>query len=210
MLDNLAREARVEPVGLALERRPGEQLGGHSDTDGALRRGDLIISGGENVWPDRVEHEVGPERRRATPPDDASREDVDYLLRTANYFFPAAKLTSEDVVCAWAGIRPLVAGRFGADPSAGPGATSGRLGVPERRESNSPRLEIEFDCIRKMREWMIGQGITSEDELSKLEREMIAVAVASYILLEQPIRQRRFLRGTAGLVAGPVIVHTLA
>ena len=53
-------------------------------------------------------------------PDDvrASREDVDYLLRTANYFFPAAKLTSEDVVCAWAGIRPLVAGRFGADPSA--------------------------------------------------------------------------------------------
>ena len=53
-------------------------------------------------------------------PDDvrASRTDVDYLLRTANHFFPAAKLTSEDVVCAWAGIRPLVAGRFGADPSA--------------------------------------------------------------------------------------------
>jgi glycerol-3-phosphate dehydrogenase len=53
-------------------------------------------------------------------PDDvrASRDDVDYLLRTANHFFPSAKLTSEDVVCAWAGIRPLVAGRFGADPSA--------------------------------------------------------------------------------------------
>ena len=53
-------------------------------------------------------------------PDDvrASRDDVDYLLRTANHFFPAAKLTSEDVVCAWAGIRPLVAGRFGTDPSA--------------------------------------------------------------------------------------------
>ena len=53
-------------------------------------------------------------------PDDvrASRSDVDYLLQTANHFFPAAQLTSEDVVCAWAGIRPLVAGRFGADPSA--------------------------------------------------------------------------------------------
>jgi glycerol-3-phosphate dehydrogenase len=53
-------------------------------------------------------------------PDDvrASREDVDYLLRTANHFFPSARLTSEDVVCAWAGIRPLVAGRFGADASA--------------------------------------------------------------------------------------------
>ena len=35
----------------------------------------------------------------------------------------------------------------GADPSAGPGVTSGRSGVPERRESSSPRLEIDFDCI---------------------------------------------------------------
>jgi glycerol-3-phosphate dehydrogenase len=53
-------------------------------------------------------------------PDDvrASRDDVDYLLRTANHFFPAANLTAEDVVCAWAGIRPLVAGRFGTDASA--------------------------------------------------------------------------------------------
>ncbi|HVD06489.1 MAG TPA: glycerol-3-phosphate dehydrogenase [Gemmatimonadaceae bacterium] len=53
-------------------------------------------------------------------PDDvrASRDDVDYLLRTANHFFPAASLTAEDVVCAWAGIRPLVAGRFGTDAAA--------------------------------------------------------------------------------------------
>ena len=32
----LAREARVEPVGLALERRPGEQVGGHLKADRAL------------------------------------------------------------------------------------------------------------------------------------------------------------------------------
>jgi glycerol-3-phosphate dehydrogenase len=38
----------------------------------------------------------------------ASNEDVDYLLRTANDFFPAAKLTAVDVVSAWAGIRPLI------------------------------------------------------------------------------------------------------
>lgn len=31
--------------------------------------------------------------------------------------------------------------------------------------------EIEFDCLRKMREWMIGQGITSSEELDKIERE---------------------------------------
>ena len=50
-------------------------------------------------------------------PDDvrASRADVAYLLEAANYFFPEARLTAEDVVCAWAGIRPLVAGRFGTD-----------------------------------------------------------------------------------------------
>ncbi len=48
-------------------------------------------------------------------PDDvrASRADVDYLLRTANHFFPDARLVADDVVSAWAGIRPLVAGRFG-------------------------------------------------------------------------------------------------
>ena len=52
----------------------------------------------------------------ATPDDvRASRADVTYLLGAANHFFPAARLTADDVVCAWAGIRPLVAGRFGED-----------------------------------------------------------------------------------------------
>jgi hypothetical protein len=31
--------------------------------------------------------------------------------------------------------------------------------------------EIEFDCIRKMREWMIGQGIATAAELDGLEKE---------------------------------------
>jgi glycerol-3-phosphate dehydrogenase len=38
----------------------------------------------------------------------ATAEDVEYLLATANAFFPRAKLTPNDVVAAWAGIRPLV------------------------------------------------------------------------------------------------------
>ena len=44
-------------------------------------------------------------------PDDvrASTADVAYLLDAANSFFPAARLTSADVVSAWAGIRPLIA-----------------------------------------------------------------------------------------------------
>jgi glycerol-3-phosphate dehydrogenase len=55
------------------------------------------------------------------PIDDvrATRADVDYLLRSANEYFPAAQLQSTDVVAAWAGIRPLV-----ADGGADPGGTS--------------------------------------------------------------------------------------
>jgi glycerol-3-phosphate dehydrogenase len=46
----------------------------------------------------------------------ASVSDLDYLLASANGFFPDVHLTREDVVCAWAGIRPLVAsGYAGSD-----------------------------------------------------------------------------------------------
>lgn len=53
------------------------------------------------------------------PPDEvrASERDLAYLLDAANAFFPAAHLTREDVVSAWAGIRPLIAGGAAqADP----------------------------------------------------------------------------------------------
>jgi glycerol-3-phosphate dehydrogenase len=39
----------------------------------------------------------------------ASEADVAYLLDAANTFFPAANLHREDVIAAWAGIRPLAA-----------------------------------------------------------------------------------------------------
>jgi glycerol-3-phosphate dehydrogenase len=57
----------------------------------------------------------------AASPDDvrATIDDVQYLLDAANAFFPEAMLVPDDVVSAWAGIRPLV-------PSHGdaPGAAS--------------------------------------------------------------------------------------
>jgi glycerol-3-phosphate dehydrogenase len=46
----------------------------------------------------------------------AAPADITYLLRSANEYFPAAQLEPTDVVAAWAGIRPLVAGG-GAAPS---------------------------------------------------------------------------------------------
>jgi glycerol-3-phosphate dehydrogenase len=37
--------------------------------------------------------------------------DVDYLVRSANAYFPGAHLKPDDVVSAWAGIRPLASAR---------------------------------------------------------------------------------------------------
>lgn len=54
----------------------------------------------------------------ATPDDVRANEaDVAYLLAAANAFFPDARLTRQDVISAWAGIRPLMAaGVEDADP----------------------------------------------------------------------------------------------
>ena len=40
----------------------------------------------------------------------ATNDDIAYLLEAANYYVPTAGLEARDVVAAWAGIRPLVAG----------------------------------------------------------------------------------------------------
>jgi glycerol-3-phosphate dehydrogenase len=59
--------------------------------------------------------ERGPDAVRA------NAADVAYLLEAANAFFPAARLCADDVVSAWAGIRPLAAataGRAGAGTDA--------------------------------------------------------------------------------------------
>lgn len=53
-----------------------------------------------------------------TPDDVAPRpEDVTYLLRSANAYFPNAHLSDEDVIAAWAGLRPLLAAGRDVGPS---------------------------------------------------------------------------------------------
>lgn len=59
-----------------------------------------------------TETEAAPDEVRA------SSADVDYLLRSANAFFPEARLERGDVVAAWAGVRPLVASQYGAGTTA--------------------------------------------------------------------------------------------
>lgn len=58
-------------------------------------------------------------------PEDVSptADDVRYLLDSTNHLFPEARLTRDDVLSAWAGLRPLVA-MTDADEDAGEGDVS--------------------------------------------------------------------------------------
>ena len=64
-----------------------------------LPAGPQAIVGTTDTWTDESPETVH-----------ASIADVEYLLRSANAYFPRARLTREDVVSAWAGIRPLASG----------------------------------------------------------------------------------------------------
>lgn len=57
----------------------------------------------------------------------AAAEDVIYLLRSANAYYPEARLQPSDIVSTWAGLRPLLA----ADGSAGPSAVSREYRIVE-------------------------------------------------------------------------------
>jgi glycerol-3-phosphate dehydrogenase len=61
---------------------------------------------------DTAEESLDPDDVRATG------EDVVYLLRSVNALFPRARLTPDDVISTWAGIRPLVQSSRGDSLSA--------------------------------------------------------------------------------------------
>jgi glycerol-3-phosphate dehydrogenase len=61
-----------------------------------LPAGPETIIGTTDTWTDEP-----PETVHASP------DDVEYLLRSANAYFPRSQLMRADVVSAWAGIRPL-------------------------------------------------------------------------------------------------------
>jgi glycerol-3-phosphate dehydrogenase len=72
-----------------------------------LPAGDFTIIGTTDTY-----ETVEPDQVRASEPD------VSYLLDAANHFFPTAHLVRDDVVSAWAGLRPLKADGDAANPSA--------------------------------------------------------------------------------------------
>lgn len=71
-----------------------------------LPDGDRAIVGTTDIYTEESPDEV-----------EASDEEIAYLLRAANHYFPDAKLTEADVLETWAGIRPLATAPPGARPS---------------------------------------------------------------------------------------------
>ena len=73
---------------------------------------DLTLIGTTDEFDDGPPEEVAP-----------TAADVQYLLESTNHLLPEAKLTPEDVLGAWAGLRPLVAAP-GGEAEAGEGDVS--------------------------------------------------------------------------------------
>ncbi len=74
------------------------------------------------VLPAGVHAIIGTTERPATSgPDDvrATSHEITYLLRSVNERFPYADLRPDDVISAWAGIRPLAASRTGSSRDTG-------------------------------------------------------------------------------------------
>lgn len=64
---------------------------------------DLTLIGTTDDFDDRPPEEIAP-----------TAADVSYLLESTNQLFPESRLAPEDVVSAWAGLRPLAAARAGS------------------------------------------------------------------------------------------------
>lgn len=72
-----------------------------------LPSGDFTIIGTTETWTSESPDTVRP-----------SRNEVDYLLRSARTFFPNTYLCEDHVVAAWSGLRPLVTGNSQSNPTA--------------------------------------------------------------------------------------------
>lgn len=46
-----------------------------------------------------------------------TQEEVDYLLDGANYYLSSSKISEQDVISTWAGVRPVISSGKGLDPS---------------------------------------------------------------------------------------------
>jgi glycerol-3-phosphate dehydrogenase len=80
----------------------------------------VVVTEGKRIlfvipWGERVIIGTTDTDYHGTPADvQAESDDVAYLLQTVNEFFPEAALAEDNLVAAWAGVRPLIANPNGS------------------------------------------------------------------------------------------------
>ena len=80
----------------------------------------VVITEGQRIlfvlpWGERVIIGTTDTDYRGAPEDVATdAQDVSYVLRTVNEFFPSVALCESDIVSTWAGVRPLIANPDGS------------------------------------------------------------------------------------------------
>lgn len=133
----------------------------------------------------------------------ATRDDAEYLLETANHYFPSAGLTRADILSSWAGLRPLVApDSAGIDASevsrehhllerpgfitiAGGKLTTYRRIAAEVVDRAVRQLGRTEPCTTAERALPGGDGIASDEELSALvevlQRKGLTAPIARHL-----------------------------
>ncbi|HVV01075.1 MAG TPA: FAD-dependent oxidoreductase, partial [Verrucomicrobiae bacterium] len=107
-------------------------------------------------------------------------EDIAYLLKVANQFFPSARLGTKDVISAWAGLRPLI-----ADPNGKPSDISRSHQIRNPEPGWWDVAGGKLTTYRLMAEQTVDKVIVSLKAAGALEREPRACATAREPLLPQ-------------------------
>jgi glycerol-3-phosphate dehydrogenase len=105
----------------------------------------------------------------------AAPEDISYLLEIVNEFFPTARISTSDIISAWAGLRPLIADAHG---SASDISRAHEIRNPEPGwwdvaggKLTTYRLIAEqtVDQIAAVEKWRLPECSTAEEALLKPE-----------------------------------------
>jgi glycerol-3-phosphate dehydrogenase len=120
----------------------------------------------------------------------AAASDIAYLLKVTNQFFPAAKLTPQDMIGIWAGLRPLV-----ANPNGKPSEVSRAHEIHNPEPGWWDVAGGKLTTYRLMGEQTVDGIVKWLKELNRLNGNASRCHTA-----EEPLLQLDETRGVSGIV----------
>ncbi len=108
----------------------------------------------------------------------ADRNDIDYVLRVVNEFFPTARISMEDVISTWAGLRPLL-----ANPNGTPSDISRSHEIHNPEPGWWDVAGGKLTTYRLMAEQTVDQIVKSLKKLNGLQRKIVPCRTADEPLL---------------------------